>query len=61
MGVTEGGEEFAGEGPHTSVDDNTLRTALRELLGRVDLNVTTGEYYACICECLWLASSREAG
>ena len=43
MEVNEGREELAGEGNHSPVDDRTLRKALQELLGSVDLNVTTGE------------------
>lgn len=43
MEVNEGSDGLAGKGNNNPVDDQTLRKALRELLGRVDLNVTTGE------------------
>ena len=43
MEVNEGRDGLAGKGNNSPVDDQTLRKALRELLGRVDLNVTTGE------------------
>lgn len=41
MEVNEGSGGLAGKGNDSPGDEHTLRKALRELLGRVDLNITT--------------------
>jgi hypothetical protein len=43
MEVNEGSGGLAGKGNDSPGDEHTLRKALRELLGRVDLNITTGK------------------